>query len=192
MWRARKSGFFTASLGITFHQLLLFAMKQLLSMLLLSFAPLLSMAAPPSEESIAALFKVMKTESLIDSVYASIEPAMRQGMIQASAGRTLTDEQSRIMELAPQKLSAILRTELSWEKMLPMQIAIYRETFDQSEIDGLISFYSSSIGQSFVNKMPVVTQKAMSSMQTYMQAVTPKLQAAMQQILADAKISPRQ
>ena len=167
-------------------------MKQLLSLLLLSFAPLLAMAAPPSEESIAALFKVMIAESLIDSIYASIEPAMRQGMLQAAAGKTLTDEQKRVLELAPQKLSAIMRTEMSWEKMLPIQIAIYREGFEQSEIDGLISFYSSPIGQSFVNKMPVVTQKAMTSMQTYMQAVAPKIQAAMQQILAEAKISPRQ
>ena len=167
-------------------------MKQLLSMLLLSFAPFLAMAAPPSEESIAALFKVMKAESLLDSIYATLEPAIRQGMVQAAAGKTLTDEQKRVLELAPQKLRAILRTEMSWEKILPIQIAIYREGFEQSEIDGLISFYSSPIGQSFVNKMPVVTQKAMASMQTYMQAVAPKIQATMEQILADAKISPRQ
>ena len=113
-------------------------------------------------------------------------------MLQAAAGKTLTDEQKRVLELAPQKLSAILRTEMSWEKMLPIQIAIYRESFEQSEIDGLISFYSSPIGQSFVNKMPVVTQKAMTSMQMYMQAIAPKIQAAMQQVLTEAKISPRQ
>lgn len=43
--------------------------------------------------------------------------------------------------------------------MEPIQIPIYRETFEQAEIDGLIAFYGSPVGQAFVNKMPTVSQK---------------------------------
>lgn len=38
-----------------------------------------------------------------------------------------------------------------------MQLRIQRESFDQVEIDGLIQFYRSPIGQSLVRKIPVVT-----------------------------------
>ena len=158
-------------------------MRKLLTVLLLSFSPLLALATPASEASIVAFLKVTKAESLIESVYASMELAMRQTIAQATAGKPLNDQQKKVLELAPKRLSAVLRAELSWEKMQPLYIAIYRENFDQNEIDALIAFYSSPIGQSFVSKMPIITQRAMVSMQTFMQNVTPKIEAAMREIL---------
>ena len=160
-------------------------MRKLLTALLLSFSPLLALAAPASEASIIAFLKVTKAELIVDSVFASMEPAMRQSIEQASAGKPLNDQQKKVLELAPKRLSAMLRAELSWEKMLPLYIAIYRENFDQNEIDALIAFYSSPIGQSFVSKMPIITQRAMVSMQTFMQNVTPKIEAAMREILSE-------
>ena len=149
----------------------------------------LSWAASPSDDSLRTLFRLMNAESLLDGAYAQLEPAMRQGMAQATAGKTLNDEQRKVLELAPQRLSALLRSEMSWEKMLPIQMQIYRESFAQHEIDGLITFYSSPAGQAFVNKMPLVMQKSMTMMQSTIQQVTPKLQAAMQQVLEEARIT---
>jgi hypothetical protein len=166
------------------------AMKKTLIAVTLSLAAMGCFAAPPSDESIRSLFKVMKAESLMDSVYANLEPAMRQAMVQASAGKTLSEEQKRVMERAPQRLSEVLRSELSWAKMEPMQIAIYRDSFEQAEVDGLIAFYKSPLGQSFVNKMPMVTQKAMTAMQATMQQVMPRIKAAMDEVLAEAKLAP--
>ena len=108
-------------------------------------------------------------------------------MAQASAGKEPTPEQRKMMERLPQRMSELMRTELSWAKMEPIQIKIYRESFEQSEIDGLIDFYRSPLGQSFISKMPVVTQKAMAEMQTYMQQVIPKLRSAMELMLAELK-----
>ena len=147
-------------------------------------------AAPPTDESLVALFRVMRAEALLDTVYATIEPAMRQAMAQAAQGKTLTDEQRKVMELAPQRLGAVMRAELSWERLQPMQIAIYRESFEQGEVDELIEFYKSPLGQKFVSKMPVVTQKAMVAMQAYMRQVMPKLEEAMKQVLSEAKLLP--
>lgn len=82
-----------------------------------------------------------------------------------------------------------MRRELSWDSMLDTQMAIYRDSFDQSEVDGLIEFYKSPVGQSFVLKMPAVTQRAMLAAQTQMQRIAPKLQEVTQQILEDAKLA---
>jgi hypothetical protein len=147
-------------------------------------------AAPPSDESLRTLFRVMNASSMLDAAYAQLEPAMRQGMNQAAAGKPLHDEQRKVLDLAPQRLSALMRAELSWEKLEPIQMQIYRESFEQFEIDGLIAFYSSPAGQAFVNKMPVVMQKSMTLMQGTMQQLAPKLQASMQQILEEAKLAP--
>lgn len=161
-------------------------MKALLA-LVLSLASLGANAAPPSDESIQTLFKVMKAETLLDGIYASIEPVMRQSIAQASQGQTLTDQQRRLMELAPQRLSELLRRELSWAKLEPIQLAIYRETFDQAEIDGLIAFYRTPVGQAFVDKMPLASQRAMLATQRQMQEVTPKIKAAMDALMAEVQ-----
>ena len=75
--------------------------------------------------------------------------------------------------------------------MRPIYLGIYRETFDQAEIDGLIAFYRSPIGQSFVRKMPAVVQRSMAVTQTQMQVVMPKLHDAMNQVLREARLPPR-
>jgi len=162
-------------------------MKTFIAFIVLALSSLASTAAPASDESIRTLFRVMKAESMLDSVYASMEPAMRQAIAQSVEGQSLSEEQKRVMDRVPQRMSEVLRSELSWAKMEPIQLSFYRDTFEQSEIDGLIDFYKSPTGQAFVNKMPVVTQKAMSAMQTHMQQVMPRIKAAMDELLAELK-----
>lgn len=162
-------------------------MKKLLSLACLSLTAVASMAQTPTDESIRTLFSVMKVESVIGTMQNALEPAMRQGMMQATEGREPTPVQKKVLERFPQKMGEFMRTELSWAKMEPIQIRIYRESFDQAEIDGMIEFYRSPIGQSFVSKMPVVTQKAMLEMQAYMQQIMPKMQAVMQELTAEVR-----
>ena len=50
--------------------------------------------------------------------------------------------------------------------------------FTQEEIDGLIAFYESPAGATFVEKMPVVMQKSMSIMQSRAATVMEKMNAA--------------
>jgi hypothetical protein len=167
-------------------------MKKHIACLALSLAPLLSIAAPPTEESVATLFKVMKTDAIIDSMYASIEPMMRQSITQVSARKPMTEEQKKAMDSLLPRMISLLRSEVSWEKIQPIQIAIYQQNFDQTEIDAFIEFYKSPVGQTFVNKTPLVMQQSMAAMQTYMGQVMPKIQAAMQQGLKEADLATPQ
>jgi hypothetical protein len=164
-------------------------MKNLLASLLALFFVLPSNAAPPSDESIRTLFSVMKAESMVNGMYAALEPAMHQTMAQATAGKELTQEQRGIMDRFAQRMSELMRNELSWAKMEPVQIRIYRESFEQAEIDGLIEFYRGPIGQSFLSKMPLVTQKVMAEMQIYMQQMMPKIEAAMQEMATEVNLA---
>ena len=151
----------------------------------------LSTAAPPTDASVRTLLEVTKTQSMLDQAYASMEQFIKQGMTQEMAGRSLNDEQRRAMEIAPAKIAQVMRKEMSWELMRPIYTAIYQETFDQAEIDGLIAFYRSPVGQSFVSKMPAVMHRSMSVMQVQMQAIAPKLKEAMDQVIRDAKLPPK-
>jgi hypothetical protein len=146
-------------------------------------------AAPPSDASIATLLEITQSSKMLDTMYASMEQSIRQGMQAAMAGKTLTAEQNRVMELAPARLAALMREEMKWATLEPMVVQIYRETFDQAEVDGLIAFYQSPTGQAFVAKTPLVMQRSMAATQAQVHAFVPKLQAAMRDVMKEAKLA---
>jgi uncharacterized protein len=165
-------------------------MKKLLVSIAVMLAPVLCKATPPTDESIMRLFHAMKAESMIDGMYAGLEPTIRQSIAQAMAGGNLTEQQKIVLSRVPERMSEVLRIELRWEKMLPMMLGIYRSSYDQAEIDGLIVFYTSPIGQSYVSKMPKVMQETTVATQQYMLAVYPRLRAAMNQLYIEANLQP--
>jgi hypothetical protein len=76
---------------------------------------------------------------------------------------------------------------LTWEKLRPLYVQIYQESFTQEEIDGPIAFYESPAGVAFVEKLPFVMQKSMSIMQSRMAPMMEKMKAAMKEAIAEPK-----
>jgi uncharacterized protein len=146
-------------------------------------------AVPASQESVENLLTVMKTESMMESMYGSVEQMMRQGMKQSVQGKPLTAEQQRFFDSVPTKFVAVMRQEFNWEKIKSMYVQLYRDTFEQNEVDDLITFYASPAGQAFVNKMPVVMQKSLALTQSLMQSLMPKMTAAINDAMAEPKLS---
>ena len=165
-------------------------MKRLLALLSLLTA-LSAHAAPASRESVENLLVATKAESMMSSVFAGMDQIMRQSMAQAAQGRSLNAEQQRVLDAMPPKFIAIMREEMSWQKMKPQYVQLYVETFEQEEVDGLLAFYASPTGQALLNKMPVVVQKSMALSQSLMQSALPKMQAAIKEALAEANVSGR-
>lgn len=146
-------------------------------------------AAPASQSSIEALLTVTKTESLMDSMYAGMDQMMRQGMAQSLQGKPLSAEQQRKLDAVPARFIAVMREEMSWQKLKPLYVQMYRETFEQEEVDGMLAFYASPAGQALINKMPVVMQKSMALSQSLMQSFMPKMQTALEAAMNDAQVA---
>jgi formylglycine-generating enzyme required for sulfatase activity len=146
-------------------------------------------AAPPSVESIETLLAITRSEAVMDSAYSVNEPMMRQSMQQVMKGKSLTPEQQRFLDGFPAKLTELMKAELNWDKLRPQIIEIYRDSYDQEEVDGMIAFYRSKAGQSFLTKMPVVVQKTMAITLSQMQTIMPKLKAIAEQFAKDMKLA---
>ena len=144
-------------------------------------------AAPASTASVEKLFVLMKTESLVNGMQGNMEQMMRQGMKQAVQGKELSAEQQRVLDAVPAKFTALMREELDWAKLKPQYMQIYLDTFDQSEIDGLLAFYASPAGQAFVDKMPIVIQRSIALSQSMMQSLMPKMMATIREATAEAQ-----
>lgn len=162
-------------------------MRRLATLVCLAASLVTAQAAPPSDASIEALLTVTQAERLMDGMYANMEQMMRQGMQQAMRGQTLNDEQRRVLDAAPPRLAKVMREELSYATLKPMFAEVYRDTFTQDEIDGLLAFYRSPAGKAMIEKMPQAMQRSMAAVQQRMGPVMDKVRQAMEATVAEAK-----
>jgi hypothetical protein len=69
----------------------------------------------------------------------------------------------------------------------PIYLKIYADSFSQAEVAGMLSFYRSPVGHAVVQKLPLVMQNTMTSMQQRMAALVPKIQQLAQEPAAEIK-----
>jgi hypothetical protein len=162
------------------------SMRKLLSVVCF-FIACNAWAAPASPESVEELLRVTRAGAMVESVYGNMEQIMRQGALQGMQGKPMTPEQQRVLDTMIPRMIAVMRQEFNWETLRPQYIQLYRETFEQEEVDGLIAFYKSPAGQAFVDKMPVVLQKSIAMSQSMMRTTMPRIMAELKDAMAEAK-----
>ena len=144
-------------------------------------------AAPASDESVATLLELAQVQTTMDSMTGGYEKILREGLNQTYHERGVSIEQQKVLDGMVPKFVALLREEMNWAKLKPLYIASYQETFDQAEIDGLIQFYKSAAGRSFVKKMPVLQDKTAALTQAHIRALVPKIKTAVADALVEAR-----
>ena len=164
-------------------------MRKLFVLFTSIFVVCYSYAAPPSEESINTLLAATKAEKLVDGMLSNVDQMMRQSMVIALKGQKLSLEQQRDLDKISERFANILREELAWKNMRSTYIQIYKESFSQDEINGLIDFYRSPTGEAFVEKMPVVMQKSMAYTQSRITPMMQKMDTAIRESIATGKAS---
>ena len=133
-------------------------------------------AAPPTNKSVEKLLELSKAGKLMDSVFSQMDGMMKTSMKQVTKGKPLSAEEQAIMDRQQTKMIAIMKEEFSWAKMKEPFVQVYRETFSQGEVDGLIAFYQSPTGQAFVDKQPELMKNTMAIMQQRMGPMMQKIQ----------------
>jgi hypothetical protein len=166
-------------------------MKSLLALVAAILVSLAAHAAPPTDESIDALLTASKTQRTLEGVLSSMDQLMRQSQAAASRGQPLSAQQQRVMEAVTSRLALVIRDELSWSTMRSLYLQVYRESFTQEELDGVLAFYQSPAGVAFVEKMPFVMQKSIQLMQARMEPMIKRIQVEMRQAV-DGVTGPAQ
>jgi len=153
-----------------------------------ALAPVTAFSDPASEQSIDQLLTLTKTQQMMDTAYALVAQQMKAGMQQAVAGKTLTPAQQQFVDTYPAKFVETMKQDFNWDSLKPTIIQVYRDTFDQAEIDGLVAFYKTPAGQAYASKAPQLAQKMNVAMQTRLQSFIPKMQAALRTAIAEAQL----
>jgi uncharacterized protein len=144
------------------------------TLFLLSIATV-TMAAPASENSIKQLLAVTQVYKFSDNIKAQINTYINNFMLEELKGKNPTQKQQQAVTKMKNRISAIVQRELAWEKIEPMYIRLYKESFTEEEIAGMLSFYQTKAGNAVVNKMPVLIQKSTQEMQKAMIRTTPEM-----------------
>jgi len=144
-------------------------------------------AAPPSDESINQLLELSKAGKLMDSVWAQMDGLIKSSEQQVTKGKPLNADEQAIMDKQQAKMIAIMKDELSWDKLKDGFVRVYRETFSQEEIDGIIAFYKSPAGQAFIDKQPALMKNTMALMQQRMGPVMQKIQQMTEETAKELK-----
>jgi uncharacterized protein len=131
----------------------------------------------PTEDSIRQLLLILEARKLVDAMPGQMK-AVTSGMVQQMLqGQTLSSEQQQRLDTMLANIEKLMREQLSWDSLEATYIEVYQKTFTQSEVDGMIAFYSSPTGQAVVRKMPLAMQNSMTAVQQrIMTGLLPKIQ----------------
>lgn len=128
-----------------------------------------------SEDSIRRLLAVSDAQAMVASALQRAESMLRMPT-QGPDGKPLPPGAAALFADVRSQLVDLLRQRLRWDRLEAMYVEIYRRTFTQSDVDGIIAFYESPAGVALRAKMPTVQAWLMETMQAEMQAMAPELQ----------------
>lgn len=157
-------------------------MKCLFLMMLITLIFSLNVAASGDTHraSVEKLLLLTKQDQLLEQTF----PQIKQLVLQQIQQTELSQEQSRLMEEYFNKIFDVMKDEMSWDKMKDDFIQIYMAVYTEQEVNELIAFYESPIGQKTVEKMPQLMQESMAISQKYTMNMMPKILAIAEEMAA--------
>jgi hypothetical protein len=124
-------------------------------------------SATPSDlatkEDIQRMFDVMQARRNADAMFNNFKqqiPSMISSVVTKQLPNA-TAEQKAQMDAFITDMMQKVYSNVPFEEMLQAQIPIYQRHFTRAEIQQMIQFYSSPVGQKFLTEMPTVVSESM-------------------------------
>lgn len=130
------------------------------------------------EEKIHELVNVMDMDSMMKGIYAQMEAMMKN----TSQQLEIKPSEQPIYDRYYQRMTQVMEKKMGWAQMEPMVIATYTKHFNEKEIDEMLTFYQSEVGQTILAKMPMVMQETMMLSQQLLQNALPQIEMVSTQL----------
>lgn len=147
-------------------------------------------AATPSPEVNALAEELLVLFEVDKNMSATLEQivAMQEQMLDASPSLN-AEQKAKALEAAKVSMAETFDF-LSWDRIKPLFIEIYAENFTADELKGMIAFFQSPVGKTWIEKQPAIQIATMQKMQTLMLEVQPKIQEAVKKLMAAPSPTP--
>lgn len=128
---------------------------------------------------IEQLLTATHSEALIVKSRQQMKTIMHQMIVQSAPSMEGNPKLKDIEQVVQDEVTAATK----WELLKPDFVKIYAATFSEDDIDGLLKFYQSPVGQSVVDKMPEVQSQIMLATQQRVQTMLPEMQKKIQELM---------
>lgn len=151
-------------------------------------ASALSAATPEKTAKIEHLMDVLHVERITDEIHASLTQAVNRvtDQIAQQAGFPTAERASATQEVHDKMIDS-MKDLTSWERLKPGMIAIYDEEYNDEQLDGILAFFTSPVGQQYLAKTGDLQQKAREMAGTHVKDAGDAVQALAKNWLAQHK-----
>jgi hypothetical protein len=146
------------------------------ALIILIFISSAAIAKPASEKSIKEVLKVTHAQNILGAVRGQISYTIDNIAQQILKGKPPEARQKEIIAHFKNKMNAAMDRVLTWKKIEADDIKIYKETFTEKEMQGILSFYKTPAGQAFIKKTPLLAKKRLTAIQKTISTLEPQLQ----------------
>jgi len=137
--------------------------------------------APPSEKTELAgqLIELFQVEKNMNAIIDRMMKTQQQMLDGADLNAEEKAKRQKAMKVAMDETKAAM----SWDKIEPIFVSLYADTFDTDDLKAMIAFYKSPAGQKWVAKQPELQAATMQKVQELIIAAQPKIQAAVKKAM---------
>jgi hypothetical protein len=117
--------------------------------------------AASKDKKIDEFLTLIKATSLQDQIYAQLEGQIDRATLGLAqqAGIPAPEQRSATADLQA-KMIATMKESMNWEQLKPGLIEAYRNAYSEEELDALIAFFKSPVGQAYIAKSPIIATKS--------------------------------
>ena len=123
------------------------------------------------------LFATMHMDHMLDQMMHSIQGEV-EAMAQSMPGaQQMTAHQKQLTQEFMDKSMKVVNDSVGWTALEPEYVKLYASTYSEAEIDGILAFYKSPVGQAMLAKTPQLSTSGMQIVRSRMGDFQPKMQA---------------
>jgi hypothetical protein len=135
-----------------------------------------------SRDEVEQFFTAMRLRKNMEMVFQAMREQMK-GMshkMMSDKLSTLTPEQQKKFQEAMQGSMDDVMDAMRFEDLISDMIPVYQKYLTREDLQGVIAFYSSPVGQRLLDKTPAMTTEAMKISMERMEKMMPEIMAKMQ------------
>ncbi len=129
-------------------------------------------AEPAKKETIDAFFDAANMQRMMNAIYGQMDGMYKH----MTANMNIPEKDKPVMDKYLTKYTAMVKEEMSWDKLKDPMEKIYASVYTEEEMQGIVTFYKSATGQKMLSKMPELMQASNGIMQDAVKNMMPKIQ----------------
>lgn len=131
------------------------------------------------------LLLLAHADKLVVPVYAQVQQMFAQRFAESNAPQS----EKAVLETYQAQANTALEQAVGWDKLKPDMVKLYTSTFNEQEMQDLIRFYESPLGNKVLQQMPSLTAQSAQLTQVKLGAAAPKVNLLLAEMTS--KLTPK-